>query len=337
MKKIVITAILAITAFMVIPSCGGESKNESIQNVGKYTPKKVNRLDKTIYEYSKSGNQELLNDSITSYGVSAVNTMLNMGHPDDSAFVKYVGSDVVKIFTPEVEKLYSNLDELENLLGGVEENMIKELDGLKLCDIYSIVSSNRHHSIYMSDSTTMLLVLNQYLGKNHDAYKGFDEYIKANKESIFMPYDIVEAYIANTKYAFVPNGTETLLNRMLYQGALVEAKMRLVPGASMALALGYSDEQFKWLEDNEQKAWDVIVSKNLLYSTAPSDVDQLLSPAPATTIINANAPGRAGRYFGYKIVKAYLDKNPKTTLPQLFSPEFYADQQSFITSGYQGK
>ena len=79
MKKIVITAILAITAFMVIPSGGGESKNESIQNVGKYTPKKVNRLDKTIYEYSKSGNQELLNDSITSYGVSAVNTMLNMG------------------------------------------------------------------------------------------------------------------------------------------------------------------------------------------------------------------------------------------------------------------
>ena len=93
----------------------------------------------------------------------------------------------------------------------------------------------------------------------------------------------------------------------------------------------------KMQEENEQKAWDVIISKKLLYSTAPSDVEQMLSPAPATTIINANAPGRAGRYFGYKIVKAYLDKNPKTTLQQLFSPEFYADQQSFITSGYQGK
>ena len=169
MKKKVFTAFFAITTLMVISSCGGDSNSSSTQ-IGQYAPKKIHRLDKTIYEYSKSGNQELLNDSLTSYGVSAVNTMLNMGHPDDSAFVKYVESDVVKIFTPEVEKLYSNLDELENLLGGVEENMIKELDGLRLCDIYSIVSSNRHHSIYMSDSTTMLLVLNQYLGNNHDAY-----------------------------------------------------------------------------------------------------------------------------------------------------------------------
>ncbi len=338
MKKIITPVIFAIVTMCVTSSCGSSDKSPTSASVGSYTPFKVCRFYEDVYDCSQKGSYEsLMKDSVLSRGVSAVNTMLNMGHPDDSAFVKYMNSDVVKQFTPAVQDVYSDFDELENLLGGISENLGKELPSIKMCDIYAIVSSNRQTSIYIPDSTTMLLSLNHYLGSEHEAYKGFHEYVKQVKTPKHIPYDIVEALIGTSSLQFTPTGTETLLNRMLYQGALIEAKMRLVPGASLALALGYTDEQLKWLEENEQKAWETIVSQKLIYSTSPSDVENLLSPSPATTKINANAPGRAGRYFGYKIIKTYLDKNPKTTLTQLLSPDFYMNQQSFISSGYQGK
>lgn len=338
MRKRISLTTIAVVALLLASSCGSSDSSYESKAVGNYTPLKVYRLYEQIYECSKNGSQESLsNDSITMRGVSAVNSMLNIGHPDDSALIKYINSDVVKIFTPEVEKIFDNYDDLENLLGGVAENMKKELPSINMCDIYAIVSSDRQRSIYVIDSTTMLISMNHYLGSQHDAYKGFYEYVKQVKTPKHIPYDIVEAIIGTSPFQFEQNGSETVLNRMLYQGTLIEAKMRLIPGASLALALGYTDDQLKWLEENEQKAWETIVAQKLLYSTNPSDVEKLMLPSPATTIINANAPGRAGRYFGYKIVKAYIEKNPDITLSQLLSPEFYNNQQSFISSGYQGK
>lgn len=334
MKKVLLISALTVGVFLFVTSCGESSKEESI---GDFPPLKVHRLDKVISEYSKSNDKSLLEDSVVKNGVMAVTAMLNMGHPNENAFDEYVKSEDLKVFSEEVNKTFPDLASLENILGGVKINIEKELAGVKMCDIYSIVSTNRHHSIYMTDSLTMLLVLNHYLGANHDAYKGFDEYIKATKDIKFIPYDIVEALIANTSFAYLPSGEENLLTMLMYQGALIEAKMRIVPGSTLALALGYNEDQLKWLEDNEQKAWESIVSQEMIYSTSPDNISKLISPAPTTTIINANAPGRAGRYFGYKIVKAYLEKNPSTTLAQLLSPTFYSNQKSFIASGYQGK
>ena len=111
--------------------------------------------------------------------------MLNVGHPEDSVFVKYVNSDAIKMFTPKVKEVYNDLGELENLLGGVSENLKKELPTLKMCDIYAIISPNRQKSIYVTDSETMLLSLNHYLGSDHEAYKGFPEYEKQVK-SIYL-------------------------------------------------------------------------------------------------------------------------------------------------------
>ena len=338
MRKISIQTICASVVLCIMSSCGASDDSSSNATIGKYPPLKICRFYEDVYECSEKGSCELLlSDSVLSRGVSAVSIMLNVGHPEDSVFVKYVNSDAVKMFTPKVKEVYNDLGELENLLGGVSENLKKELPTLKMCDIYAIISPNRQKSIYVTDSVTMLLSLNHYLGSDHEAYKGFPEYVKQVKTPKHIPYDVVEAMIGTSSLQFEPDGSETVLKMILYQGALTEAKMRLIPGASLAMALGYTDEQLKWLEDNEQKAWESIVSQELLYSTTPSDIEKLLAPSPATTIINANAPGRAGRYFGYKIIKSYLQKNPEKTLSQLLSPDFYGDKQSFITSSYQGK
>lgn len=323
-------AILAYGITNCITSCGdGDGVSQDC------LPMEISRLDKVVYNYPNLSVQERKNvDSIMKNGMSAVTTMLNMGHPDDSAFVKYVQSDAVKMFSPEVENCFEYLDDIEQQLGCVKVNIEKELPQVKFHDIYAIISPYRQ-SVYIADST-LLLALNHYLGKNHKVYDGFDEYIKKTKEAENIPYDVVEALIG-TFYPYVPQGNDIVLAKMLYAGAIAKTKMQIVPNASLAKVLGYEDDELEWLEDNEQNLWNSLVAKELLYSSDYLDIERLLLPSPHTSILHVDAPGRVGRYLGYKIVEDYLKKNPNTSLQQLFTPEFYQSTQSLIESGYQGK
>ncbi len=330
MRKILLLSFLTYCVVSFVSSCvGGDNNNQ------KCPPMNVARLDNAIYNYLNLSDEERSRtDSVMKNGILAITIMLNMGHPDDSAFVKYVGSDAVKIFTPEVVKLFDDISVLERQLGYIKVNLEKELPQVKLYDIYAFVSPYRQ-SIYIADST-LLLALNHYLGKTHDAYDGFEEYIKRTKEAKYIPYDVVEALIGS----FLPyetKGEDMLLAKMLYAGAIVTAKMQIVPNASLAQALGYNDDELDWVEENEMNLWRSLVSKELLYSTTYLDVKQLLMPAPNTSVLHADAPGRVGVYLGYKIIKSYLQKCPETTLQMLFDPEFYQSQQTLIVSGYQGE
>lgn len=330
MKKFyTILLSLVVWGFLSISCTSSDSSNAD------YEPLKVKRLDKAVYNYSNLNDDERRNiDNDMAQGISTLTIMLNMGHPMNSAFSEYVTSDAVKVFSPEVFNEFEDLKDIESVLGGVKVNLEKELPNIKMCDIYSIISPYRQ-SIFIADST-LLLALNHYLGATHKVYEGFDTYVKKTKAPKFIPYDIVEAIIS-TEMPYQSDGDNELLSKMIYAGVITEAKMRIVPNASVALSLGYGDEEFNWLEENQKEAWNSIVSKGLLYSTSYMNVEQLLSLSPKTSIIHPQAPGRAGRYFGYKIIRAYLEKNPSTTLSQLLSPQFYKSQQSLIESGYQGE
>ena len=326
--------MLMIIASLVVYSCESSS-DTSFSIKEEYPPVKIKRMDIEIYRYpSMTADKQTSFNAEMESGISALLTMLNMGHPDDSAYMKYENSEAVKMFTPEVEEVFSDIADLENVLGGVKQNMKKELPHINMCEIYSIVSPYKQ-SIYIADST-MLLVLNHYLGAEHKAYDGFEEYIKKTKQAKYIPYDIVEATIG-TFNPYETTGDEMVLSKMLFAGAIVEAKMRIVPEASLSLALGYDEKELEWVEDNQQQLWNALVSKELLYSTSYMDINQLLSLTPCSSILHQQAPGRVGRYLGYKIIRAYLEKNPSTTLSQLLTPGFYKSQQTLIDSGYQGK
>lgn len=294
---------------------------------------KIFRLDEYLGKYMTMNHSEReINDSLMSSGIEALTYMLNFGHPDDSAFIKYANSKAVIMFTPDVHKQFPNLNEEEATLSAIKQNLRNELPDIKLYNIFSIVSPY-NQSIFIAD-TTMLLALNHYLGPEHDAYSNFYDYQKLTKDSKFIIYDITEALIA-TSYPYIRNSEETILNKMLYEGALIEAKMRLIPNASLALALGYSNEQLEWLEENNQQAWDTFISQGLLYSKSLMDFERIFNPSPSTSIIHTESPGRIGRFFGYKIIKSYIQNNKFCNLKQLLSPEFYNSQQSFISANYQ--
>lgn len=129
-----------------------------------------------------------------------------------------------------------------------------------------------------------------------------------------------------------PDGT--LLNRMLYEGALVYAKTRLVPDADVTLALGFTPEQMRDVVANEEFAWNKIVSGKMLYSTDPELHDRLFNLLPNSAPISPQAPGRALRYIALQIVRAYVDGHKDVTLDFLLSPAFYNAPNTLREAGY---
>jgi hypothetical protein len=265
-------------------------------------------------------------------GLKAMMSVLGVDTVDSQILNSWSNSSVVSVFTPPVDSVYPTLEPIEHQLGVILKNAKSEGFDIPHYN-YAAVVWGKQIPIVFVDSV-MLIALNHYLGADYPGYARWSEYQRFTKSPEFLPYDLAEALIA-TNNEFSGQGKVSVLNQMLYNGALVEAKMRLVNNADEAHALGYTKEQLQWLNANEKELWQTIVGKGLLYDISEVSIEKLLSPTPATTILNANAPGRAGRYIGYKIVKSYLKHNPNIRLNQLFTTHFYMSEDALINAQYE--
>lgn len=196
---------------------------------------------------------------------------------------------------------------------------------------YAIVVWGRLESIMFVDSV-MLIALNHYLGAENEAYEGFPLYQRLVKEPKYMPYDITEAVLA-TDHPYDNEGG-TVLQRMLYEGALTVAKIEAVDGGNAQDALGYRPEQMQFIIDEEAALWRQLIAQGYLFDTSQATIDRLINPAPNTPLLDIRCPGRVGRYIGYRIVESYRSRHPEVTLSTLLSPQFYADPTVLEESHY---
>ncbi len=301
--------------------------------VGDTGLKHVNRLDLLFYDYCSLSDEEK-NTMLDSMRQGVESLFFIMGDSaGEAAYNRYSESPAVRMFTPDVCRRLPRLDSIEHVLTDVEKNIRHLLPTVRVGDIYGIVSQYSQ-SVFIVDSV-LLVGLNHYLGSDYPGYSNFDEYKRLTKSPKYMPYDIVEALVASD-FPFSPSQDVTVLNRMLYHGVLIEAKMQILPDANLADALGFTDAELEWAQKNGREVWNALIMRKLLYSTSVADADRLLLPSPATVIIHPEAPGRIGRYVGYMIVQSYIRNNPEISLEQMLAPEFYNSPLTLVKSGYNG-
>ena len=266
-------------------------------------------------------------------GVSAFMKVIGADTVSDGALRSWAASQPVRVFTPDVDSVFPSLAPVEAGLGAVlyaasEENLSLPRRS------YAAVVWGRPESVVFCDSV-MLIALNHYLGSDYPGYSHLPVYRRVMKDPSRLPVDIAEALVA-TEYPYRAGEGATVLSRLLYEGALNEARLRLA-GCSEAEALGYTKDEYNALLEHEEQLWQALVAKQLLYSTLPADAERLVDPAPSTPLLSAMAPGRAGRFLGWRIVRAYLKHHPRTSLTELLSPSFYNSESTLRSSSYVGR
>lgn len=257
-----------------------------------------------------------------------------VGHGELSvdALARWSRSAAVTVFTPSTDSVFAVHDPLPDALGYALA-AAGEI-GLELPErYYAEVVWGKRESIMFVDSV-MLVAMNHYLGTDYPGYSGWPGYVRSQKTPQALPYDVAEALACTAMPYQTTDGGCTLLRRMLYEGATVEARMELVRGSSPAAALGYSEDEYEWLCRNESGLWHTLVAGKYLFDTSETAASRILSPSPATRILHPEAPGRAGRFIGFRLVRSYLTRHPETDVGFLLSPEFYGNPDILKEIGY---
>lgn len=108
-----------------------------------------------------------------------------------------------------------------------------------------------------------------------------------------------------------------LIDLMVNNGKKLYVLDQLLPYTSDSIKLEVTAAQAEWLEDNELEMWAYFLKEELLYSEDWQEIRKFVDYSPHSPGMPPEAPGRTANFMGWQIIKAYMKRNPETTLPEL--------------------
>ena len=234
----------------------------------------------------------------------------------DSIWTAKLTDTIQRELSEEVNKNFGNFEQETMALESLFKHIKYYFPEFKTPRVVTLTSDVRYEDRIILADTLLLVGLDNYLGEDHHFYEGIQRYIASGLDKKFLASDIASAF-AKKVVPYPKN--RAFLSRMVYYGKELYLKDRLLPSDSDAQKMGYSEEEMDWAEANEEQIWKYFVERELLYSTESQLDRKFLDPAPFSKFgleLDNESPPRLGRYIGWQIVRAYMDKNP-VTLKQL--------------------
>ncbi len=234
----------------------------------------------------------------------------------------------------EVEKAFSDLSEEKEQLHSLFQHVTYYFPEIKVPRVITITSDVQYRNKVVLGKGLLIIALDTYLGEDHHFYEGIQKYVKKNFKRDQIVPDVAAMYAKNI---VGPIRERTFLGNLVSFGKELYLKDLFLPSFSNAQKMGYSEEQYTWLEANEEEIWRYFIDKQLLYSTDSDLMPRFLYPAPFSKFyleeIDKEAPDRVGQFIGWNIVASYM-KNNNVSLRQLL----LADAETiFNTSKYKPK
>jgi hypothetical protein len=95
------------------------------------------------------------------------------------------------------------------------------------------------------------------------------------------------------------------------------------PDQPDSLNWGFSQRGLDYFKEYEKSIWSFLVEKKLLFSTDRLTIDKFILDGPFTKDFGRDSPSRAAVWIGYRIVRAYMQKNENATLSELMGEKDY--------------
>ncbi|WP_136466228.1 gliding motility lipoprotein GldB [Flagellimonas onchidii] len=236
----------------------------------------------------------------------------------DSVWVAKLKDTIQLELSEEVDKVFGDFEDETTDLESLFKHVAYYFPKAKPPKIITVTSDVRYNDRVILTDSLLLLGLDNYLGPEHHFYERIQRYIASGLDKKYLASDVASALAKKiVKYP----SDRSFLSRMVYYGKELYLKDKLLPQKEDAQKIGYSDIQMQWAIDNEEQIWRYFIDSELLYSTDAKLDRRFLDPAPFSKfglVMDSDSPGRIGRYIGWQIVRAFMDKND-VTLDQMLS------------------
>jgi hypothetical protein len=87
--------------------------------------------------------------------------------------------------------------------------------------------------------------------------------------------------------------------------------------------MGFSADQMNFCRNNEARMWEYLVEHKILFETGRMSIQKFTGNGPFTRDFTPESPARASVWLGWRIVEAYLRRNPGVTLGDLMRDNDY--------------
>ncbi|MGO3181510.1 MAG: gliding motility lipoprotein GldB [Aequorivita sp.] len=252
---------------------------------------------------------------------------------NDTIWIQKMNDTLQNQLEDEVIKIFSEDEALTDVLVPLFQHIKYYFPKFQTPLVMTTTSDVDYRNKVILTDSLLVIGLDNYLGSDHEFYKGIDNYVKKEMKPSQIGPDVADTY---AKQYIKPPSRSSFLGQIVYYGKQLYLKDVWLPNISDAEKIGYSEEEYAWAEENEQYMWRYFVEKELLYSTNPKLGARFINPAPFSKFyleIDNQSPGMLGRYLGWKIVRAYMEKN-KTDVQRLMITD--ADE-IFKNSKYKPK
>ncbi|MBN2616222.1 MAG: hypothetical protein JXR71_11075 [Bacteroidales bacterium] len=233
----------------------------------------------------------------------------------------------------KTREVFPNLDELQKSLSSEFSYIKYYFPHYRLPQVYSYVSDLYFEQPIMKKDSVLVIALDDYLGENYLQYKQLNIplYHRRLMKPEYIPVDVAKyLYIHDFSHSFQP---QTLLDNMIQAGKMLYFMDAVLPETPDSLKMGYTHEQWQWMEQHKKEVWAVMVNDQMLFSGDFMVIKKMMQQGPFTDGFPRTAPSSMGAWFGWQMVKKYMQRHPKTTLSQLLKMK--DSQQLLQESGYK--
>lgn len=216
---------------------------------------------------------------------------------------------------------------------------IKDYDSTFIAPkVYSFTGEMPYTSpiAYFSQTHDLIIGLDWFLGTNEKLYDnmGIPEYLRYNMTfDRFTP--MVAESIARQMVPFSIN-KKNFIESIIYEGKIIALMKKFCPYCDDSLLMGFSQEDLKWLNENEAEVYLYFTENDLFFSDDNKLAERFIFPAPFSKFYLENdsqTPGRVGVWMGWQIVKKYLERKPDISIKEMIVSK--NGEEIFKDSGYK--
>jgi gliding motility-associated lipoprotein GldB len=253
-------------------------------------------------------------------------------NPDTVWTAKMKDEDELFLYT-SVQKSFGDFSDQRQAITNLFKHVKYYYPKFKEPKVITILSNVDYDNKVVYADSLLFVSLDVYLGKDHEVYQDYPNYIKQNFNKEHLLVDVSEQL---SLPILRPSATNSFISRIVQEGKKLYLTAAFLPEISRAEVIGYNELQYQWAAISESDIWKYFIQNEMLYSNDPNLSERFIHDAPFSKFyleVDKDSPGRIGAWFGWQIVNSFM-KNNEMTLQEMIVTD---NEEIFSKSKYKPK
>lgn len=323
--------------FLVLTACSSDPLDVDVSDVE--VEMDFYRFDEDLFNAKSVSEIEVLNQDFLTKGGELYEfytiEMLRVGSPlDDSiaVFLDYFIQDsMMRMVNDNVQAKFGDFETEKAEIIDMFKHLKYHIPHAMLPEEVITYNSTFANGV-ISTPANIGLGLEMYLGMDNQIIEKlpYPEYFKVKMSSEYLMPDIAQSWLVNN--VIEDQSGEDFLSHMLYYGKILYVVDAMMPEKEDHIKIRYTDLEYEWAEVSEYNIWQHIVEQEWIYSKDVKLIVRYFNEGPTTVGLDGS-PARIGQYLGWKIIQAFMEKNPEMTIQDLIAES----NQSKMLKAYKPK